>query len=142
MPTPEGYITLTANPRRVRARFENHVIADTASALVLQEGDYPAVQYFPREDVDTAFLSKTEKTTHCPHKGDASYYSIFINGDLSENCAWSYEAPIAGMEAIAGRIAFYPDKVDVYEVELDIEQRSAGMRTVDETNAGTAFGAR
>lgn len=142
MATPEGYITLTANPRRVRARFENHVFGDTANALTLKEGDYPPVQYFPREDVETGFLSKTEKTSHCPHKGDASYYSLFINGDLAENVAWSYETPIAGMEAIAGRIAFYPDRVDVYEVEPEIEQRSAGMRTADEVDAGTSFSAR
>lgn len=140
MTTPEGHIQLSTNPNRVRARFENHVIADTADALTLKEGQSEAVQYFPPGDIDMAFLSKTEKTSHCPHKGEASYYSIFINGDLSENCAWSYEAPIAGMEAIKGRVAFYPDKVDVYEVERDVEQRSAGMRTVDGTNAGTSVG--
>lgn len=140
MSTPEGYITLSTNPARVRARFENHVIADTAEALTLKEGQYDAVQYFPRGDIDMAFLSQTEKTSHCPHKGHATYYSIFINGDLSENCAWSYDAPIAGMEAIKGRVAFYPDKVDVYEVEQEIEQRSAGMRTVDGTDAATRVG--
>lgn len=116
-PGPDHPITLTPNPRRVRARFQNHVIADTADALTLKEADYPAVQYFPRGDVDTGFLSQSAKTSTCPYKGDATYYSMLMNGDLAENVAWSYEEPYPAMEAIRGRIAFYPDQVEVYEIE-------------------------
>ncbi len=142
LPGPDHPITISTNPRRVRVEANGHVIADTAAALTLQEASYPAVQYIPRADVEMGFFGKTERSTHCPYKGDASYYTLSIDSRILENVAWSYEAPIAGMEAIAGRIAFYPDRVDIYEVEPEIEQRSAGMRTADEVDAGTSFSAR
>ena len=85
--------------------------------MTLKEADYPPVFYIPREDVVSAFLSKTTHTTHCPYKGDASYYSLFMNGDLAENVAWSYETPYPAMEQIRGMLAFYPDRVEVYEVD-------------------------
>ena len=116
-PGPDHPITLDTNPKRVRVRVADHVLADTADALTLQEADYAPVQYFPRGDVETGFLSETDKVTHCPYKGDATHYSMLVNGDLLENCAWSYENPNAAVEAIRGRIAFYTDKVQVYEIE-------------------------
>lgn len=116
-PGPDHPITLTPNNRRVRARFQNHVIADTADALTLNEADYPPVQYFPREDVEASFLSKSAHVTECPYKGAATYWSMIMNGDVTENVAWSYEEPYPAVSEIAGRIAFYPDKVEVYEVD-------------------------
>jgi len=116
-PGPDHPITLNANPRRVRVRVADHVLADTADAVSLQEASYPPVQYFPRADVETGFLSQTDKVTHCPYKGDATHYSMLVNGDLLENCAWSYEDPYPAVEAIRGRIAFYIDKVQVYEID-------------------------
>lgn len=117
MPGPDHPLTFSANPRRVRVRVENHVLADTADAVTLQEASLAPVEYFPRGDVETGFLSQTDKVTHCPYKGDATHYSMLVNGDLLENCAWSYEAPFPAAEAIKGRLAFYPDKVQVYEID-------------------------
>ena len=118
-PGPDHPITTEANPRRVRVRVADHVLADTADALTLREADLDPVQYFPRADVETGFLSETDKVTHCPYKGDATHYSMLVNGDLLENCAWSYEEPFPAVDAIRGRIAFYPDKVQVYEITED-----------------------
>lgn len=115
-PGPDHPITLAANANRVRARVENHVLADTADALTLNEADLAPVQYFPRGDVETGFLSETDKVTECPYKGRATYYSMLVNGDLLENCAWSYEEPYPAVEAIRGRIAFEPSQVQVYEI--------------------------
>ena len=100
----------------MKATLEGHVIADTGDALTLTEADYPPVQYLPREDVEMGFLSKTEKHTMCPYKGEASYYTLHIEGRILENAVWSYEDPYPAMEQIRGRLAFYPDKVEVYEV--------------------------
>lgn len=116
-PGPDHPITTSTNPRRVRGRVENHVIADTADALTLKEADLPPVQYFPRSDVETGFLSQTDHVTECPYKGRAVHFSMMINGDLLENCAWSYEDPFPAVDAIRGRVAFYPDKVQVYEID-------------------------
>ena len=115
-PGPDHRLDYSDNPSRVRARFENHVIADTAAAVTLQEADYAPVQYFPREDVETGFMSATDKQYTCPYKGACTFYSMMINGDLQENVAWSYEAPYPAAERIKGMISFYPDRMEVYEV--------------------------
>jgi uncharacterized protein (DUF427 family) len=125
-PGPDHPLAFSDNPVRVRARFENHVIADTAEAVTLREAELDPVQYFPRKDVETGFLSQTEKQYTCPYKGPCVFYSMMINGDLQENVAWSYEEPYPAAERIRGRIAFYPDRVQVYEVtEAETDNRRA-----------------
>ena len=117
IPGPDHPITLEPSRKRVRASFENHVIADTDDALILKEADYPAVVYFPMDDVEMGFLAKTDRSTNCPYKGDASYWSIYMDGQLRENSVWAYEEPYPAMAALRGRVAFYPNVVEVYEVE-------------------------
>lgn len=92
------------------------VIGETTAALELTEGDYPAVIYIPRGDVAMAFLDASKTTTHCPHKGTASYYTIVAKSGPIADAAWSYEDPIAGMEAIKGHLSFYADKAAVEQV--------------------------
>src|SRR5215469_6827185 len=116
-PGPDHPITLEPATTRWRARVGRHVIADTANAIVLREADYPARVYFPREDVEMTYMSRTDRQSHCPYKGDASYYTIFLDGEFHENAAWSYEQPFPAMEGIGGRLSFYPDKVEVYAVD-------------------------
>jgi len=90
------------------------VLGETTNALELSEGNAPAVYYFPREDIGMAFLDSSDTTTHCPHKGDASYYSIVTKSEVLKDAAWSYEAPLEAMSRIAGHLAFYAsDKVAV-----------------------------
>ncbi|WP_431269134.1 DUF427 domain-containing protein [Dankookia sp. P2] len=115
LPGPDHPITITPNPKRLRVTFNGQVVAETSRALTLQEASYPAVQYIPREDADAALLKRTERSTHCPYKGDASYYSIEAGGRRAENAIWSYEAPFPAMAEIAGHLAFYPDRVDRIE---------------------------
>ncbi len=91
-------------------------VADTRRALVLQEASYKPVFYIPREDAQLALLEKTTHGTHCPYKGDASYYSIKVGDRIAENAIWSYEAPFPAMREIAGHLAFYPNRVDAIEV--------------------------
>ena len=111
----------------MRAAFERHVIADTDDALILRECDYPAVYYFPMDDVEMGFLAKTEHSTGCPYKGQASYWSIYMDGQLRENAVWAYEDPYPAMAALRGRVAFYPNIVEVYEVDEADLQRAAAM---------------
>ncbi|CAN5116534.1 DUF427 domain-containing protein [soil metagenome] len=116
-PGPDHPIDLMQEGHRLRVQANGHVIADSTAVVTLREADYPPVSYFPREDVERAFLSQTAKSTHCPYKGDATYYSIFIDGVLLENVAWSYEAPYPAMETIKNLLAFYSDKVDIYRLD-------------------------
>jgi uncharacterized protein (DUF427 family) len=116
LPGPDHPITITANPKRIRVTADGVVIADTTHALTLKEASYPAVQYVPRADAKMDLLQKTERVTHCPYKGDASYYSIQANGKTLDNAIWTYETPYPAMTEISGHLAFYADKVKIEEV--------------------------
>lgn len=115
-PGPDHPITITPTGRRVRVTHNGKVVADTTRALTLQEASYPPMQYIPREDADMALLARTAHTTHCPYKGDASYFSIVADGKTAENAIWTYETPYPAVKEIAGHLAFYPDRVDAIEV--------------------------
>ena len=95
---------------RVQVNYKGELIADSRDALVMQEGTYAPVYYLPRADVKMERLARTSHRTHCPFKGDASYYSI-ANGP--ENSVWSYEQPYDEMMPIKGLLAFYADKVEI-----------------------------
>lgn len=117
LPGPDHPITIAPTPQRVRIRLGGEVVAETSRALTLQEASYPPVQYIPREDARMDLLTRTPRSTHCPYKGDASYYSIAAGGRQAENAVWSYEAPYPAMTQIAGYLAFYPDRVDAIEID-------------------------
>ena len=108
-------ITITPHRRRVRVRFNGAVVADTVRALALAEDGYPPVLYVPRLDADLACLERTAHRTRCPHKGEASYYSLKVGDRTALNAAWSYETPKAEVAAIREHLAFYPSRVDAIE---------------------------
>jgi len=110
---PDHPITITPNPGRVRVTAGGVLIAESSRALTLREAKYPGVQYIPREDVRMELLSRSGRSTHCPYKGDASYFSVNANGDALENAVWTYETPFPAMQQITGYLAFYPDKVTI-----------------------------
>jgi uncharacterized protein (DUF427 family) len=112
IPGPDHPISIEASPSRVVVKVSGQVIADTSDALTLREASYPAVQYIPRRDVDMAALTRSEHTTFCPYKGDASYFSIPAGGDRSVDAVWTYEAPFEAMAQIKNYVAFYPDRID------------------------------
>ena len=107
-----SHIDIKPEQKRVRVTLRGEVIADTVDALALKEGSYPVVYYIPRKDVKMDRLARTEHSTHCPHKGDASYFSIKGGPD---NAVWSYEQPKHQVAAIKGHVAFYPSRVDAIE---------------------------
>ena len=115
LPGPDHPIAIARNAKRVRVRFAGQVIADTTRALSLREARYPAVNYIPRQDVDMSLLTRTRHASHCPYKGDASYFTIAARGRAAENAVWSYEQPYPAMAEIKQHLAFYPDRVDAIE---------------------------
>ena len=112
IPGPDHPISIELNRSRVVVKAGGKIIADTNDALTLREASYPPVHYIPRQDVNMAALSRSEHTTYCPYKGDASYYSIVAGGDRSRNAVWTYESPFEAMAQIKDYVAFYPDRVD------------------------------
>jgi uncharacterized protein (DUF427 family) len=107
---PDYRIEIRPAGLRVQASFAGQRIADSCDALVMQEGSYPPVYYFPRRDVQMERLKRSMYVTHCPFKGEAVHYSI-ANGP--DNAAWSYEQPFDEMLAIREHLAFYPRLVDL-----------------------------
>ena len=83
------------------------VLGESDNALELTEGDYPAVIYFPRDDIAMDFLDETDNSTTCPWKGEASYFSIVTKSTTLANAAWSYDTPKDAVAQIAGHLAFY-----------------------------------
>jgi uncharacterized protein (DUF427 family) len=106
---PRSHIVTRPAGKRVRVTVNGEVIADSRDAIEMQEGKYPAVYYLPRKDAKMERLARTDHRTHCPYKGDASYFSIV---DGPENAVWSYERPYDEMLEILDLLAFYPSKVD------------------------------
>jgi uncharacterized protein (DUF427 family) len=108
-----SYITITPEKAALSARAGETPLGTTQNALRLQEGSYPPVLYVPRADIDMGLLVKSSRTTTCPHKGVASYYSVQTPEGLLENAVWSYEDPFEQVAEIKGYLAFYPDKISL-----------------------------
>ncbi len=114
-PGPDHPITVTPNPHRVTVSFGGRKIADTRSALTLQEAHYPAVQYIPLADVDTSLLQESDHSTYCPYKGQASYFSIPEMDGPGENVVWQYRQPHPPVSEIKDLVAFYDNRVEIVE---------------------------
>lgn len=110
------HIRIRTAPGTYVVRAGDAVLGESARVQELTEGSYPPVLYFPREDIAMAMLDRTDRSSTCPHKGQASYYSIVTPGGTLANAVWTYETPKAGCAAIAGHLAFYTDRVTVERI--------------------------
>jgi uncharacterized protein (DUF427 family) len=119
LPGSDHPITLESSHSRVVVSTAARTIAESRNALILREANYPPVLYIPREDADMSLLLRTERSSYCPYKGDCSYYSIPLGGAKSINAVWTYEKPYAAVAAIAGHLAFYPERIDSMEITED-----------------------
>jgi len=111
-PGPNHPISIEPLGRRVTVTVAGVIVAASERALLLREASHPPMIYIPREDARMDLLERTAHGSHCPYKGDASYYSIPQGGDRSKNAVWTYEAPYDPVAAIRDHLAFYPDRVD------------------------------
>lgn len=102
---PEHKITVEPAGGPVKVAHGAAPVASTDAAILLKEDRYPARLYVPHEDI-TAELTPSEKTTHCPFKGDTVYYHVKTGGETLADAAWSYESPFDEMHAIKGLVAF------------------------------------
>ena len=114
-PGPDHPITISRNNKRVRVTFAGKTIADTTHALSLKEASYPAVNYVPRADADMSALTRSEHASHCPYKGDASYFTISVDGRSAADAVWTYEEPYPAMAEIKDHLAYYPDREESIE---------------------------
>ncbi len=115
---PDGRIrnkvALEPSPRWVRVFFNGQPVADSRRVLLMRELGHLPVYYFPLEDVRTEYLEPTDHRTHCPHKGDARYWTVRMGERQVENAAWAYPEPAPGAPDLGGYLAFYWDKMDAW----------------------------
>jgi uncharacterized protein (DUF427 family) len=109
---PYARIDILQGSSLVEMRLDGEVIARSTRPVMLFETHLPTRYYLPPEDVRLDLLHRSEKTTRCPYKGVASYWSAEIGGQRHQYIAWDYLTPIPEAIRIAGLISFYPDAVD------------------------------
>lgn len=107
------------SPRRVRVLLAGTTIADSKRVKLMLESGHLAVYYFPMDDVRMDLMEPTAKHTHCPYKGDASYWTVKVGDRVAQNAVWGYQDPFPGRADIKGYVAFYWDKMDAWFEEDD-----------------------
>jgi uncharacterized protein (DUF427 family) len=117
--SPQHIIYIQDVPQRIRAVFNGETVVDTRRAKVLYESNIPGQWYIPAEDVRADLLTPTQTTTHCPFKGDASYWTLTVGDRTETDVVWSYPTPIEGVAAIEGMQALYFGKMDAWYEEDD-----------------------
>jgi uncharacterized protein (DUF427 family) len=113
-PGPAHPIIIEPHSSPVTVHAGAVLIAETDRAIELHEAGYQTVLYIPIEDLDQKALRPNERHTYCPYKGEASYYDIVPEGgEVLQSAIWYYPDPYPAVSAIAGRVAFYADRVTI-----------------------------
>jgi uncharacterized protein (DUF427 family) len=107
--------TISIAPTRshVEVRLGGRLLATTDRAMKLDETGLPTRYYLPRDDVQMDLLRPTTFHTTCPFKGEASYWSLDIDGEVHDGIVWSYETPTDQAAEVTGMLSFYPDRTEV-----------------------------
>jgi uncharacterized protein (DUF427 family) len=116
-PPPGRALYLEPTPKRIRVEVGGVTIADSRRAMMLHESGQQPIYYFPPDDVRADVLVPSDRHTHCPKKGDASYYTINAGGEVVKDGAWYYPDPLPGAPPITGLIAFYFNRMGRWREE-------------------------
>jgi uncharacterized protein (DUF427 family) len=123
LPELKGLIYFEDFSRRVRVEFAGETVVDSRNAKLLHEHGLLPVLYFPADEVRTDLFRPSDKQTHCPWKGDASYWSVDVAGRTAADAVWEYRDPIAGAPPIKGYFAFQWHAMDRW---LEEDEEMAG----------------
>jgi len=110
---PYTRVDILASSRRVRVLLDGIELADSTSSMMLFETGLPVRYYLPKTHVRMDLLERSQTVTYCPYKGRADTWSVRVDGILHEDLAWTYPAPLPESQKIAGRVAFYNEKLDI-----------------------------
>ena len=119
---PYHRVDILDTSRHVRVEVDGETVAETRRARVIFETSLPPRWYIPPEDVHSEALVESDKHTGCAYKGFASYRSVRAGGELVEDLAWFYPEPTRDAERIAGYLAFFNERADIY-VDGELQER-------------------
>ena len=119
---PYTRVDILPSSRHVRVEVDGVTIAETDKPTLLFETGLPVRYYLPKTHVRTDLLTPTASVSHCPYKGDASYWSVLAGDRVHADLAWSYRTPLPESQKIAGLVAFYNEKLDIY-VDGELQER-------------------
>jgi uncharacterized protein (DUF427 family) len=111
---PYTRVDILASSRHVRVEVDGVTVAESASPRVLFETGLPVRYYLPKTHVRMDLLVPTDSVSHCPYKGEADWWSVRAGENVREDLAWSYRTPLPESQKIAGLVAFYNEKADIY----------------------------
>ena len=110
---PGHTITIAPSDAHVEVRLGGELLAASDRPVLLDETGLPTRYYLARDDVQMTRLRPTSFHTTCPFKGEASYFSVDLDGDTHDGIVWTYETPIPAANGITGLLSFYPDRVEI-----------------------------
>jgi uncharacterized protein (DUF427 family) len=111
---PHTRVDILPSSRHVRVEVDGVTVAESARPALLFETGLPVRYYLPMTHVRMDLLSPTDSVSHCPYKGEAAWWSVRTGDEVHEDLAWSYRTPLPESQKIAGLVAFYNEKVDLY----------------------------
>ena len=123
---PNTRLDSLPSSRRVRVEIEGVTVADSTNASFLFETGLPVRYYLPKTDVRMDLLTPTDLSTACPYKGTARYWSVTVDGEAHDNVVWGYDTPLPESQKVAGLVAFYNEKLDIYIDEV-LQERPETM---------------
>lgn len=119
---PYSRVDTLASSRHVRVSIDGEVVADSTRPVLLFETGLPTRYYVPQTDLRTELFTPTDRSSQCPYKGTARYWSVKVGDTVHENIAWSYPTPLPESIKVAGLVSFYNEKVEI-EVDGVLEER-------------------
>ena len=111
---PYTRIDILGSSRTIRVEVDGVVVAESDRARFLFETNLPVRYYLPKTDVRFEYLEATGTATQCPYKGTARYWSVNTIGETHHDVVWGYDSPLPESQLIAGFVAFYNEKLDIY----------------------------
>src|SRR5262249_53976088 len=119
---PYHRIDIVGSRRHVRVEVDGVTLAESRSPMALFETGLPPRWYLPLTDLRLDLMHPSDRITHCPYKGAATYLTAEVNGASYPNLVWIYRSPLAESQKIAGMACFYNEKVDLY-LDGELQER-------------------
>ena len=94
----------------MKANWNGQLLAESSDTVVVENN-----HYFPAASLHMEFFQVSDTKSHCPWKGEASYYSVAVNGEVNTDAAWYYPSPKDAANEIKNHVAFWKG-IEVTEV--------------------------